>query len=69
VESSYEFCIEPSGSVNCLGNYQVSKQLGISRVVLSSMELVSWLGSLGARGSEVVKALGYKPEGRRFKTQ
>jgi hypothetical protein len=25
-----------------LGNYRVSKQLGISRVVLSSMELVSY---------------------------
>jgi hypothetical protein len=25
------------------GNYRVYKQLGISRVVLSSIELVSWL--------------------------
>jgi hypothetical protein len=38
VESSCEFGIEPSGSIK-LGNYRVSKQLGISRVVLNSMEL------------------------------
>jgi hypothetical protein len=39
VESSSEFRTEPSGSIKMLGNYRVSKQLGISRVVLSSMEL------------------------------
>jgi hypothetical protein len=37
VESSWEFGIEPSGSIKCWGNYGVSKQLGISRAVLSSM--------------------------------
>jgi hypothetical protein len=37
VESSCEFGIEPS---KILGNYQVSKELGISQVVLRSMELV-----------------------------
>jgi hypothetical protein len=41
VESSCEFGIEPSGSI-MLGNYRVSKQLGISRVVLSSKQLVSY---------------------------
>jgi hypothetical protein len=40
VKSSCEFGIEPSGSNKMLGNYRVSKQLGISRVVLSSIELV-----------------------------
>jgi hypothetical protein len=32
-----ELGIEPSGSMEMLGDYRVSKQLGISRVVLSSM--------------------------------
>jgi hypothetical protein len=32
-----------SGSIKMLGSYRVSKQLGIYRVVLSSMELVSYL--------------------------
>jgi hypothetical protein len=41
VESSCEFGIGASGSIKMLGNYRVSKQLGISRVVLSSLELVS----------------------------
>jgi hypothetical protein len=42
VESSCEFGIEPSGSKNAGKLYRVTKQLGISRVVLSSMELVSY---------------------------
>jgi hypothetical protein len=40
VESSCEFGIEPFGFHKVLGNYRASKQLGISRVVLSSIELV-----------------------------
>jgi hypothetical protein len=40
VESYCEFSIEPSGSIK-YWETKVSKQLGISRVVLSSMELVS----------------------------
>jgi hypothetical protein len=43
VESSCEFGIEPSGFINCWETIEVSKQLGISRVVFSSMELVSFL--------------------------
>jgi hypothetical protein len=39
VEGSCEFGIEPSGSIKCWETIE-SKQLGISRVVLSSMELV-----------------------------
>jgi hypothetical protein len=47
VKSSCEFGIEPLGFIrNMQGNYRVSKQLGISRVVLSSMELVSLVISL-----------------------
>jgi hypothetical protein len=45
VESSCEFGIEPSGSMKCWRNYRVFEQLGISRVVLSSMELVSLCNS------------------------
>jgi hypothetical protein len=41
VESSCEFGTETSGSIKLLGNYRVSKQLEISRVVLSSLELLS----------------------------
>jgi hypothetical protein len=40
VESSCEFGIEASGSMKCWDNFGVSKQLGISRVVLSSIKLV-----------------------------
>jgi hypothetical protein len=35
-----EFGIEPSLSIKCWGNYRVSKELGISRIVLSSKELI-----------------------------
>jgi hypothetical protein len=41
VESSCECGYEPSGSIKCWGNYQVATQLVASRVVLSSIELVS----------------------------
>jgi hypothetical protein len=39
VESSCEFGIEPSGSMKCWET--IERPLGISQVVLSSMELVS----------------------------
>jgi hypothetical protein len=39
VESSCEFVIDPSGSIK-FWETRVSKELGISRVVLSSIELV-----------------------------
>jgi hypothetical protein len=41
-ESSCEFDIEPSGSIKCWESYQEISQLVASRVVLSSIELVSW---------------------------
>jgi hypothetical protein len=41
VESSCEFGIEPSGFYEMLGNYRVASQLVASRVVLSSIQLVS----------------------------
>jgi hypothetical protein len=40
-ESSGEFGDEPSGFNKMLGNYRVASQLVASRVVLSSIELVS----------------------------
>jgi hypothetical protein len=40
VESSCEFGIEPLDSINCWETIECPKQLEISRVVLSSMELV-----------------------------
>jgi hypothetical protein len=43
VERSCECGYEPSGSINA-GNYQVAAQLVASRVVLSSIELVSYAG-------------------------
>jgi hypothetical protein len=41
VESSCECGYEPSGSIKCWEAIEVSKQLGMSRVVLSSIELVN----------------------------
>jgi hypothetical protein len=41
VESSCEFGTESSGSVKCWETIEVSQQLGISQVVLSSIKLVS----------------------------
>jgi hypothetical protein len=38
--SSCEFGIEPLGSINCWETIKCPKQLGICRIVLSSMELV-----------------------------
>jgi hypothetical protein len=49
VGSSCEFGIELSGSIKWWGNYPVSKQLGISGVVLNSMELVCDLSVLSLR--------------------
>jgi hypothetical protein len=50
-ERSCEFGIEPFGFHEMLRNYRVSKQLWISRVVLSSIELVmcTSLGNGSAR--------------------
>jgi hypothetical protein len=42
VESSCEFGIEPSGSIKYRETFRVSKELGIFRLVLSSMALVSY---------------------------
>jgi hypothetical protein len=53
-----------------LGNYRVVSQPVASRILLSSVELVSYSYSrFGARGSVVVKALCHKPEGRGFETR
>jgi hypothetical protein len=41
VESSCECGYEPSGSIKCLGNYQVATKLVASRVVFRSIELVN----------------------------
>jgi hypothetical protein len=53
-----------------LGNYQVAKQLGISRAVLSSMELVTkskrmrWVGHVARMGEKrnAYRVLVGKPE-------
>jgi hypothetical protein len=39
--SSCEFGNQPSSPTKCWGNYQVATQLVVSRIVLSSIELVS----------------------------
>jgi hypothetical protein len=41
VESSYEFGIEPSDSIKCWESIECPKNWGASRVVLSSIALVS----------------------------
>jgi hypothetical protein len=50
VESSFEFGIEPLGSIKFWDTI-VLKQLGISQVVLSSMELVSYVERKGSSHS------------------
>jgi hypothetical protein len=42
VENSFEFGIEPSGPTKCWEIFCVASQLGVSRVVLSSIELITY---------------------------
>jgi hypothetical protein len=50
LESSRDCGNKPSGSIKCWET--VATQLAASRVVLSSIDLVSWLVQVDARGSQ-----------------